>query len=53
MKTGNRTDINPHTKPKLRRLRRAEAKQARLEARSLGAAANKNISTNKQVKKVI
>lgn len=36
---------NPHAKSKPRRLRRAEARQARLEARNLGATANQNIST--------
>ena len=42
---------NPHAKSKHRRLRRAEARQTRLEARSLGAAANKNIGTIDTAKK--
>ncbi len=42
---------NPHAKPKPRRLRRAEAQQARLEARNLGAAAN-HIHT-REIEKVI
>lgn len=44
---------NPRAKPKPRRLRRAEARQIRLETRNLGAAANKNISTIKQAKKSV
>ena len=43
---------NPHAKSKPRRLRRAEARQARIEARNLGAAANQNIHT-REIEKVI
>jgi len=50
---GNFTSKNPHPKLKPRRLRRAEAKQARLEAKKLGTAVNKNISTTSDTKKVI
>ena len=42
---------NLHAKPEPRRLRRAKARMARLETRNRNAAANKNISTIKQVKK--
>ena len=42
---------NPHAKPEPRRLRRAKARMARLEAKNRSAAVNKNISTIKQQKK--
>ena len=42
---------NSHAKPKPRRLRRAEARQTKLEAKSLDTAANQNINTNRQAKK--
>lgn len=44
---------NPHAKSKPRRLRRTEARQARLEARNLDAAVNKNRSTISTTKKLI
>jgi len=44
---------NPKAKPKSRRLRRAEAKQASLEAKNLVIAANTNISTIDSSKKSI
>ncbi len=52
---GDREPIskNYHAKPKPRQLRWAEARQARLEARNLGTAANQNISTNRQAKKSV
>lgn len=49
--------INPPAKLEPRRVRRAKQREAqrqqRLEARSLGAAANQNINTIKQEKKSV
>ncbi|MDJ0571502.1 MAG: hypothetical protein QNJ53_20980 [Pleurocapsa sp. MO_192.B19] len=52
IKNGDHTKINPHAKTESRKVRRAKARQARLEARNLGAAANQNIHT-REIEKVI